>query len=86
MIKSRIRERSGRLYVYQSEGRVVMQKTLTTQAETLNQAAIALDIFLFQVIEQATTLIHHAQQTAPRVVVAFVSLEMVGKVLDTTGQ
>jgi len=63
-----------------------MQETLTTQAEALDQVTIALDILLFQVIEQAATLIHHAQQTAPRVVITFVGLEMIAKVLDTTGQ
>ena len=49
--------------------RVVMQAglvgKLAAQTKAFNQVAIALDVLFLQVIEQAATLIHHAQQSAP---------------------
>lgn len=58
------------------------RRELAAQTEALNQAAVALDILFLQVIEQTAALIHHAQQTAARVVIAFMGLEMVREVLD----
>ena len=61
------------------------RRGLAAQTETFNQATVALDILFLQVIEQTATLIHHAQQTATRVVIAFMGLEMVREVLDARG-
>jgi hypothetical protein len=58
---------------------------LATKTKAFNQVAVALQITLFEVIQQAATLIHHAQQTAPRVVVTLVVLEMFCQVLDPAG-
>ena len=50
--------------------RVLMQK-LATKTKAFDQVAIALRVTFFQIVQQAATLIHHAQQTPPRVFSTF---------------
>ena len=57
-----------------------------TQAKAFNQVAIALDVFFLQVVKQAATLVDQAQQSAARMVIVLVRLEMVGQVLNSRRQ
>ncbi len=43
---------------------IIKTRNLSTQTEALNEAAVALDIYLLQVAEQTTTLTNEQQQTA----------------------
>src|SRR3954463_9304533 len=63
-----------------------MSERLLAQAERAHDLAIALDIGALQVIEKPTTLSHELQQTAARVVVLFVHLEVLGQVLDALAE
>src|SRR5665648_96049 len=53
-----------------------------TQAEPFDQAAVAVDVDLLQVAEEATPLADQEEQTTTRVVVVLVLLEVLGEVLD----
>src|SRR5262245_43703633 len=57
-----------------------------TQAETVDQRAVALHVDLGDVLEQPTPTADQQQQTAPRVVVVLVHLQVLGQVGDALGQ
>src|SRR5262249_4754073 len=47
---------------------------------------IAIDLRGLEIVQQTTTLPHHAQQTATRRVIALVNLEVLGQVVDLLGE
>src|SRR5690606_11378139 len=59
---------------------------LLTQTQLLDQRVVARHILLLEVGEQATALVDHHQQTAARVVVLVVILEVLGQVADPFGK
>jgi hypothetical protein len=59
---------------------------LATKTEPFDQAPVALDVGLGQVVEQPAALPDQQQQAAPAVVVVLVPLEMFGEVGDATGE
>ena len=60
--------------------------TSATQAEALDDRAVALDVGLLQVVQQATTLADEQQQATTAVVVVLVLLEVLGQVRDAVAQ
>jgi hypothetical protein len=54
---------------------------LAAQAEPLDQAAVAVDVDLLEVAQEATTLSDQQQQATTAVVVVLVDLEVLGEVL-----
>ena len=56
------------------------------QAEALDERAVALDVGVLQVVQQATTLSDEQQQSAAAVVVVLVLLQVTGQVRDAAGQ
>lgn len=59
---------------------------LATNAETADQCAIPLDVAVLHVVEQPTPLANELHQSAPRVVITAVNLEVLGQVRDPVGQ
>src|SRR5204863_9463255 len=59
---------------------------LTPQAEILDDLAIAVDLGGLEIVQQSSTLTHHAQQSAPGRVVPLVELEVLGKVVNLLSQ
>ena len=59
---------------------------LLAQLELFHEGAVALHVFGLQVVEQAPAVADHLQQTATRVVVFLVRLEVLGEVVDALGQ
>eukprot|EP01035_Chromulina_nebulosa_P055675 gene55675-76309_t len=59
---------------------------LLAKAELRDDGGIALAVLVTEVIEQATTLVDEHQQTAARMVVLRVGLEMFGEVADALGE
>ena len=57
-----------------------------TQAQPIDQRAVALDVDLRDVLDQPTPASHQQQQSAPRVVIVLVDLEVLGQVGDPLGQ
>src|SRR5262245_60196562 len=55
---------------------------LLPEAKFLDDGAIALDLGGFQIVEQSAPLAHHLEESAARVVVSGVNLEMLGEVAD----
>ena len=58
----------------------------STQAESLHDRAVALDIGLLEVVEQTATLTHEQQQPTTAVVVVLVALQVLGQVGDAVRQ
>ena len=56
---------------------------LLTEVEGLNDCAVALDVDLFQVHQQLTTLTNQTQQCALGAEVVLVAFEVLSKVADT---
>src|SRR5271168_318978 len=56
------------------------------QAEALDQRAVALDVDLGDILEQTAPTPDQQQQSAPRVVVVLVLLEVFGQISDPLGQ
>src|SRR5690606_5479917 len=56
------------------------------QLKRSNDLTIAIDVALSQIVEQATTLADHLQQSAPRVMVLLVRLEVTCEMFDPLGQ
>jgi len=52
---------------------------LATNAESTDQSAITLDIAALHVIEQSATLANELHESAARVMIALVNLEMLGE-------
>jgi hypothetical protein len=58
------------------------QLNLTTQSEPFHHLVITLDVRALEVIEQASALRDHLEQSAPRVVVLLVCFEMLCQLTD----
>ena len=59
---------------------------LATNAETADQSAVALDISALHVVEQAASLADELHESAARVMIALVDLEVLGEVGDPVRQ
>ena len=59
---------------------------LLTNAELLDDSTVALDVFLFEVVEQSTTLTYQRGQCTLSTEVLAVGFEVLGKVVDTIGE
>jgi len=59
---------------------------LAAQAESLDERAVALDVGVLQVVQQATTLADEQQEATTAVMVVLVLLEVLGQVRDSSGQ
>src|SRR5699024_1340390 len=59
---------------------------LSTQTEAFDERAVALDVGVAQVAEQAAALSDEEQQAAAAVVVVLVGLEVFGQVGDALGE
>src|SRR6478752_4951752 len=57
-----------------------------TEAEALDDRAVALDLGLLQVVEKTTALADEQQQTTTAVVVVLVLLEVLGEVADAVAE
>ena len=57
-----------------------------TDAETLNNGAIAVDIRALKILEKTAALPDHKEQPASRVVIVLVGLEVPGEITDATRQ
>src|SRR3954471_12554793 len=62
--------------------RPITWRRSATQAETLDDRAVTLDLGLLQVVEQTTALADEQQQATTAVVVVLVRLEVLGEVTD----
>src|SRR4051794_29360305 len=59
---------------------------LSTKAELADQRAVALEIVLLEIVEEATAATDEHQQAAARVVVVLVLAQMLGQVVDAMRQ
>src|SRR4051812_19474143 len=67
-------------------GRTVPSSCLPAQTEPLDERAVAADVGLGQVVQQAATPPDQQEQPPPAVVVVLVQLEVLGQVADPAGQ
>jgi hypothetical protein len=67
------------------EGRFDVSE-LATKTELADDGSVSLDVVVLQVIQKATALADEHEEPAATVVVLLVDLEMLGQVLDTTGE
>jgi hypothetical protein len=70
------------------QGRVARAEhpQLAADAEALYESLVTFRAAVFQIFEQSSTAGHHTQQTAPRVMVLLMSLEMLSQVKDALTQ
>src|SRR5687767_10732060 len=66
--------------------RRVRELQLTAQPQLVDDVLVARAVLLLEVVEQATTLPDHDQQTATRVEILLVRLQMLGQILDPLRQ
>ena len=59
---------------------------LLTDSELCNNCTVALNVLLSKIVEKAAALTYHLEQTASRMVVLVVNLEMLGKLCDALGE
>jgi hypothetical protein len=59
---------------------------LLAQPQLLDQHAVTVGIARLQIVEQLAPPRHHSQQTAPRVMVFDIALEMIIEAIDARGQ
>ena len=59
---------------------------LTTQAETSDNFVIALNVYALEVIEKTSALRDHLEQTAPRMVIFLMRLEMLGQLINSLAE
>src|SRR5258708_3155308 len=69
-----------------SRGRLRGEWALLAQAEALDERAVGLDVAALEVIELAATLAHHPQESAARMKILDVRLEMTGQHVDAFGE
>ena len=62
-----------------------MRKVLA-QTQLSDQGTVTVDVLLLQVSQHRTALTNHLQQTAARVVILLVYLQVLGQLLDAGGQ
>jgi len=55
---------------------------LTTQTQSSNDFVVLLYVRLFQVIKHTSALRNHLQQSAPRMIIFLVRLEMLGELVN----
>ena len=67
-------------------GRACLRPYLAADAEALDQSPVALRTAIFQIFQQLATPGHHRQQTAPRVMVFLMRLEMFSQLKNTLAQ
>ncbi len=60
--------------------------TLASESEPLDDAAVAGDLCLLQVVEQSTSLAHEKEQATSTVMVVLVLLQVLGEVGDPLGE
>src|SRR5690606_9863106 len=58
----------------------------TPQPETADQALITVLVDLLQVVEQLPALVHHPKQTAARMMVLVMTIEVLGELVDPRRQ
>ena len=63
-----------------------LPRGLSAEVERLDDGAVALDVDLFQILQQRAALTDQAQQCALGSEVVFVALEVFCKVADTVGK
>jgi hypothetical protein len=56
------------------------------ESQVGDQSAVSFKVCFAQIIQEASSLPHHLQQAAPRVVVLLVLAEMPGQVVDASGE
>src|ERR1700752_644465 len=59
---------------------------LLTDVETLDQVGVPLRVFVFEVVEQPPALADQHQQSAARMMILGVGLEMLGQVVDALAE
>ena len=59
---------------------------LLTEIQSSNQRTVSVEVGALEVVEQFTTTGHHAKKTTTGVVILVVFLEVVRKMIDTSGQ
>jgi len=59
---------------------------LATNAESADQSAVALHVAFLHVVQQSTALTDELHESPARVVIAFVDLEVLGEVRDSSRQ
>jgi len=59
---------------------------LTTQAETIDDLVIALNIYALEVVQKTPALRDHLEQAAPRMVIFLVRLEMLGQLVNALAE
>ena len=59
---------------------------LFTEIERLNDCTIALDVDLFQILQQLATFTYQAQQGALGLEIVFVATKVIRKVVNTVGK
>ena len=59
---------------------------LFPQAQSFHDASVPFDVFLHQVVQQATALTNHFQQAATGMMVLFVGFQVFGQIADPFGQ
>jgi hypothetical protein len=62
---------------------VLTDGNLTAQSESAYHFVIATDVRLLQIIEQLSSLLDHLQQSATRMMILLMNLEMLGKFGDS---
>ena len=61
-------------------------QVLLTDAQLSDDGTVTLDVVLGQVVEQVAATANHLHQAAAAVVVVLVGLQMLGQVVDSSGQ
>ena len=59
---------------------------LPSEAQTIHDLVVALNIRSLQVIEQTASLRDHFQQAAPRMIIFLVRLEMLGQFVNSLAE
>jgi hypothetical protein len=80
--RSQAFEGRGLFYFEEIEASLVFFQSdleLMAQSQSSHDFVVLLDVCLLQVVEQLSALLDHFQQSAPRMIVLFVSLEMFGE-------
>src|SRR5690349_24508274 len=69
-----------------TDNQPLAQSLLATQTQASDQSAVTAHVLAFQVVQQLTTLVNHADQTTTGVVVFTVGLEVTLQFVDVGGQ
>ena len=69
-----------------SRAEAAQTSDLLTDTQLSDQSTIAFDVLLCQIVQQLTALTDHLQQAAAAVVVVLMHLQVLGQLLDASGQ